>query len=57
MREIVIDKVTIHLRGVFTGQRSLEDAMEAIVMRRLAEPKRSAGETDCQQYDTPAEQK
>ena len=39
LREIIVNNTKIHIKSVFTGQRNFDDALQSIVMRRMAETK------------------
>ena len=38
-REITINNMRIHIRSIFNGQTSLEEALQKIVIRKLSEQK------------------
>ena len=40
-RDVVISNINIHIKSIFTRQTTLEDAMERIILCRLAEAKAS----------------
>jgi hypothetical protein len=39
-REIMVNGAIVHVNSIFTGQRTLDDALKDIVMRRIAETER-----------------
>lgn len=39
-REITVNGAIVHVNSIFTGQRTLDDALKDIVMRRMAETER-----------------